>query len=539
MHWFKNLPLFYKISLIVALSVSVFTANLLINFFAFQNTQKELVLLERQIYKTVQLSTINSVLIRRADELFSQAVSFADNDVMNQALQTVQDLKANLDELRVLDVENSTLIKNQLEVIAEYKTLSERLAQGMINDTIDFSTLPTLAKQKSDLFEKAENGLTAYQKSVDELFQSTIRKAYESGNDGLWLSIQSGVVLTILLVIVALSVARNISFTANELRSSLSELADGHGDLNQRIEVLGDDELGRTALNFNKFMDTLTTAINGVMSVSQPLLDTSEKLVHSTEKVRRVTDQQSAQAAQTQQSINELIQSIDSISDSASAANTAAHETEQEAHNGLSAVTDTIANSKELNQQIGEAAEAVNDLAKGTGNVSSILDVISSIAEQTNLLALNAAIEAARAGEQGRGFAVVADEVRTLASRTGDATTEIRTMLDSLQNAAERSVKMMSQADEQASSNESRALKAGQALEEIQSKIANITLMNNQIASATEQQSSVAAQVADTIEKMNEGQKQVNASFTDLDDVSHRLHQASDRLVSATSQFKL
>ncbi|MCF2909194.1 methyl-accepting chemotaxis protein [Pseudoalteromonas sp. DL2-H2.2] len=539
MHWFKNLPLFYKISLIVALSVSVFTANLLINFFAFQNTQKELVLLERQIYKTVQLSTINSVLIRRADELFSQAVSFADNDVMNQALQTVQDLKANLDELRVLDVDNSTLIKNQLEVIAEYKTLSERLAQGMINDTIDFSTLPTLAKQKSDLFEKAENGLTAYQKSVDELFQSTIRKAYESGNDGLWLSIQSGVVLTILLVIVALSVARNISFTANELRSSLSELADGHGDLNQRIEVLGDDELGRTALNFNKFMDTLTTAINGVMSVSQPLLDTSEKLVHSTEKVRRVTDQQSAQAAQTQQSINELIQSIDSISDSASAANTAAHETEQEAHNGLSAVTDTIANSKELNQQIGEAAEAVNDLAKGTGNVSSILDVISSIAEQTNLLALNAAIEAARAGEQGRGFAVVADEVRTLASRTGDATTEIRTMLDSLQNAAERSVKMMSQADEQASSNESRALKAGQALEEIQSKIANITLMNNQIASATEQQSSVAAQVADTIEKMNEGQKQVNASFSDLDDVSHRLHQASDRLVSATSQFKL
>lgn len=539
MHWFKNLPLFYKISLIVALSVSVFTANLLINFFAFQNTQKELVLLERQIYKTVQLSTINSVLIRRADELFSQAVSFADNDVMNQALQTVQDLKANLDELRVLDVDNSTLIKNQLEVIAEYKTLSERLAQGMINDTIDFSTLPTLAKQKSDLFEKAENGLTAYQKSVDELFQSTIRKAYESGNDGLWLSIQSGVVLTILLVIVALSVARNISFTANELRSSLSELADGHGDLNQRIEVLGDDELGRTALNFNKFMDTLTTAINGVMSVSQPLLDTSEKLVHSTEKVRRVTDQQSAQAAQTQQSINELIQSIDSISDSASAANTAAHETEQEAHNGLSAVTDTIANSKELNQQIGEAAEAVNDLAKGTGNVSSILDVISSIAEQTNLLALNAAIEAARAGEQGRGFAVVADEVRTLASRTGDATTEIRTMLDSLQNAAERSVKMMSQADEQASSNESRALKAGQALEEIQSKIANITLMNNQIASATEQQSSVAAQVADTIEKMNEGQKQVNASFTDLDDVSNRLHQASDRLVSATSQFKL
>ncbi|AZZ98079.1 methyl-accepting chemotaxis protein [Pseudoalteromonas sp. R3] len=539
MQWFKNLPLFYKVCLIVALSVSVFTANLLINYFAFKSTQKELMLLEKQIYKTVQLSTINSVLIRRADELYSQAVSFADNDVLNQASQTVQDLKANLDELRVLDLDNATQIQRQLNAIEEYKALSEQIAQGMINDTIDFSTLPAKAKQKSELFEQTDNDLSAYQQSVDALFQSTIKKAYQSGNDGLWMSIQSGVVLTILLVIVALSVARNISFTANELRSSLRELAEGHGDLNQRIKVLGKDELGLTAQNFNKFMDTLTSAINGVMSVSQPLLDTSEKLVHSTEKVREVTNTQSAQASQTQQSINELIQSIASISEAASAANTAAHETEQEAHNGLTAVTDTIANSKELNQQISHAAEAVNDLAKGTGNVSSILDVISSIAEQTNLLALNAAIEAARAGEQGRGFAVVADEVRTLASRTGDATTEIRSLLDSLQNAADHSVKMMSQADEQAASNESRALKAGQALEEIQSKIANITLMNNQIASATEQQSSVAAQVADTIEQMNEGQQQVHASFADLDDVSHRLHEASDRLVAATSQFKL
>ncbi|RZM71863.1 methyl-accepting chemotaxis protein, partial [Pseudoalteromonas rubra] len=399
MQWFKNLPLFYKICLIVALSVSVFTANLLINFFAFQSTQKELRLLEKQIYKTVQLSTINSVLIRRADELYSQAVSFADTDVLNQASQTVQDLKTNLDELRVLDLDNATQIQRQLGVIEQYKALSEQIAQGMINDTIDFSTLPAKAKQKSELFEQADNDLSAYQQSVDALFQATIKKAYQSGNDGLWLSIQSGVVLTILLVIVALSVARNISFTANELRSSLRELADGHGDLNQRIKVLGKDELGRTAENFNKFMDTLTSAINGVMSVSQPLLDTSEKLVHSTEKVREVTNTQSAQASQTQQSINELIQSIASISEAASAANTAAHETEQEAHNGLTAVTDTIANSKELNQQISHAAEAVNDLAKGTGNVSSILDVISSIAEQTNLLALNAAIEAARAGE--------------------------------------------------------------------------------------------------------------------------------------------
>ncbi|KID56098.1 hypothetical protein JF50_17535 [Pseudoalteromonas luteoviolacea] len=539
MLWFKNLPLFYKVCLIVALSISVFIINLLINFAAFKSTQQELLLLEQKIYKTVQLSTINSVLIKRADELFSQSVSFADKDVLAQASQTVAELTDNITQLADLDDNNRAMLNEQLVVIDQYRKLSEKLADGMITNTIDFSQLPTLAKQKASLFEQTDNDLTSYRELVGQNFKETIEKANKSGNDGLWLSVQAGLVLSILLLVVALSVARNISSTANALRGSLRELADGEGNLNQRLTVIGKDELGRTAYNFNKFMDTLTESIKGVMAVSQPLLDTSKKLVQSTESVRNLTDEQASQASQTQQSIHELIQSISSISEAASAANTAAQETEVEAQNGLTAVSDNIANSKDLNLQIGEAADAVNDLAKGTDSVSSILDVISSIAEQTNLLALNAAIEAARAGEQGRGFAVVADEVRTLASRTGDATTEIRTLLDSLQSAADRSVKMMTQANDQASSNEARSLNAGQALEEIQSKIANITMMNNQIASAAEQQSSVANIVAETIERMNQSQQQVHASFSDLDEVSHQLHDASDHLMEATGKFKM
>ncbi|KZN44449.1 methyl-accepting chemotaxis protein [Pseudoalteromonas luteoviolacea] len=539
MLWFKNLPLFYKVCLIVALSISVFIINLIINFAAFKSTQQELLLLEQKIYKTVQLSTINSVLIKRADELFSQSVSFADKDVLAQASQTVAELTDNIAQLADLDDNNRAMLNEQLVVIDQYRKLSEKLADGMITNTIDFSQLPTLAKQKADLFEQTDADLTNYREVVGQYFKETIEKANQSGNDGLWMSVQAGLVLSILLLVVALSVARNISSTANALRLSLRELADGKGNLNQRLTVIGKDELGRTAFNFNKFMDTLTESIKGVMAVSQPLLDTSKKLVHSTENVRNLTDEQASQASQTQQSINELIQSITSISEAASAANTAAQETEVEAQNGLRAVSDNIANSKDLNLQIGEAADAVNDLAKGTDSVSSILDVISSIAEQTNLLALNAAIEAARAGEQGRGFAVVADEVRTLASRTGDATTEIRTLLDSLQNAADRSVKMMTQANDQASSNETRSLNAGQALEEIQSKIANITMMNNQIASAAEQQSSVANIVAETIERMNISQQKVHASFSDLDEVSHQLHDASDHLMEATGKFKM
>ncbi|WP_230961430.1 methyl-accepting chemotaxis protein [Psychrosphaera haliotis] len=198
-----------------------------------------------------------------------------------------------------------------------------------------------------------------------------------------------------------------------------------------------------------------------------------------------------------------------------------------------------MAVSQALNNEIKGASSVIHKLAQDTQNVNQILDVITSIAEQTNLLALNAAIEAARAGEQGRGFAVVADEVRELASRTSKSTTEIRELLNALTEAATASVDSMESASAQAERNEEYAAQTGKSVNKIAGHINTINGLNTQIATATEEQTSVANTVMTNVNDMNQS---IGSSLEALDgirDVSKSLHTLSDDLLEAASKFKL
>ncbi|NTS78340.1 methyl-accepting chemotaxis protein [Catenovulum sp. SM1970] len=539
MNWFKNLNLFSKILAIIGLSVALFVINIIININAINATQNELEKLETRIYSLVQVATVNDVLLKRADELLSQSVSFADEDLKVQAIEELNLLKANIKKAISLDSENKARLEKELKIIEKYKALSIEIVDGMLSGDIDFSTLPELAKKKSDLLKQANEDIEQYQKQVQELFLATIENANENGDQAIIFSLQSGVIMLSALVVMALYVARTISFTANKVGDSLQHLGDGDGNLNDRIEVQSNDEFGKMALNFNRFMDLLLRSVQGVMSVSQPLLDTSTRLITNTDKARVLTEQQAEFAEQAQQSMTDLQTSITDITDAANQANQAVTEAESEADTGLGVVEKTIANSQTLNDQIENTSKSVYQLAQDTENVASIVDVITSIAEQTNLLALNAAIEAARAGEQGRGFAVVADEVRTLASRTGEATTEIRDVLDKLKLAAGQSVDMMKESELLSSTNEEFALNTGGALKLVKEKVAAMAQMNNQIATASNDQTNLAANVVEIINDMYEAEKQIQTSFGSLDEVSRQLHQASDDLMEATSQFRL
>ncbi|AWB66975.1 methyl-accepting chemotaxis protein [Saccharobesus litoralis] len=539
MAWFGNLKIFHKISLIIILTIAAFAAIIVINASSQKLTQQDLAFLESKVYPIVQLATVNEVLLEKADDLFTQSVSFGDEELKAQAVAALAKLKSNLQRVQSLDSKNAAVIRKHLSLVTDYQTQSLEIVDGMLAETIDFSALPAKTRTKSETLEKTQEGLKQYKQSIDQLLKETIEQARSSGENALQSTIFFGVVMIVIVALIAIYVARSISTTVSELRDSLAELASGKGELSHRLQVRNKDELGQLATNFNRFIDTLSQSISDVMGVSHPLLDTSTRLISNTEQARTLTSQQAANAAQTQQSMTELNQSIEGISESAGLANSAANEAEVEANNGLTVVEATIENSKKLNEQIDTTSKSIHRLAQDTDSVSSILDVINAIAEQTNLLALNAAIEAARAGEQGRGFAVVADEVRTLASRTGDATTEIRDLLDKLRNAASESVTMMGQAETLSSSNEEFAIKTGSALEQIKGSVENISMMNNQIATATEEQSVVANHVVDIINTMSETEQQIQGTFSSLEEVSHQLHQASDDLMEATSQFKL
>jgi len=539
MSWFKNLKVFYKIMLILAVYVVALAINTSIGVKSLLSTQAHLITLEEKIYDSVRLATVNEPLLKRADELLTQAVSFSEDDLKIQGADSIAQLVKNLNQLKQLDTTREAELKNIEDNVNKYKAIAVPLVEAMLNDDADFSALQSKIKTKAELFEATNKALSSYQSVIDAEFKETIGKAVASGEDALYTSSAISAAFFVVLALFITYIASAISNTANQLSGSLKELSQGEGELSQRIPVNGKDELGSTAFNFNSFMDKLSGIVRSVMNVSSPLLETANDLDSNTQQVRNVTNELGVKAREAKQAMDEITQSISEISTSASDASNAMQDTEDQTNKGLEIVSSTISNSKDLNSQIIGAAELVEKLAKDTENVANILDVISSIAEQTNLLALNAAIEAARAGEQGRGFAVVADEVRALASKTGDATTEIRSVLTRLEDAATETVGAMQSAKGQSEMSENCAIETGDYLQQIKTQVEQVNGMNMTIAAATEEQTMVVASVSEIITAMVESVESTEVSFDDLAVLANKLLSASDSLKESTSQFRL
>lgn len=334
-------------------------------------------------------------------------------------------------------------------------------------------------------------------------------------------------------------IGNGIKHSASDAAATLGELADGDGDLKSTLVVASDDEIGQMSRNFNNFMGVLRGSISDVMSVVQPLLDNSTRLIQRMEVAEAAMHKQGEDSTHVKQSMEEMSQSVADITNSANEASTATANAEQEAQQSLELLNRTMAVSQALNNEIKGASSVIHKLAQDTQNVNQILDVITSIAEQTNLLALNAAIEAARAGEQGRGFAVVADEVRELASRTSKSTTEIRELLNALTDAASASVESMESASTQAQRNEEFASQTGESVNKIADHIQTINQLNMQIASATGEQMTVAQTVTHNVNDMNHSIGDSLDALDDIRDVSKSLHTLSDDLLEAASKFKL
>ena len=334
-------------------------------------------------------------------------------------------------------------------------------------------------------------------------------------------------------------VAREIQSSVDKTSDILAQLAKGSGNLDTTLSGTGTDELSQLAKNFNEFMEVLKGTNTDVMSVVQPLLDNSTRLIQRMEIAETAMHKQGEDSGLVKQSMADMRHSVNEISDSAANAATATDEADKEANQSLEILNQSMAASKALNTEIKGATSVIHQLATDTQNVNQILDVITSIAEQTNLLALNAAIEAARAGEQGRGFAVVADEVRELASRTSKSTTEIRELLNALTSAATASVESMESASVQAQQNEEYASQTGESVNKIAGHIQTINSLNSQIASATGAQTSVASTVMDKVNHMDESIGSTLEALDGIRDVSRNLHTLSDDLLEAASKIKI
>ncbi len=536
MQFFKSLKIFHKIMAILAIAFIAFSLNLVITINAISKNQTLLTTMQDTTIHLVNLTSENETAWQRIDELYTQSVSFGDEDLLEDAQESFDLLVTNLTKIRSLDSSFAN-INGVTSDAKEYNEIAQEISQGFINEEIDFASAQGKIEKKSSLFESVGKTLTSQKLNAATMFNGLVDETVQNGADSRNLSILLGVVSLGLMTLLSVVIARSISSSVTTVSDSLQELAEGDGDLTNQLSVDSQDEIGSVVNHFNIFTQMLRGIVREVVDVVNPLSSSAEQLAEKVNQVDANVKSQSEVAEVTKQSMVEMQHSVSDIAKSAAEAANAAGAGELEVNQGMDNVHRSLSVSGELTQEILNASSVINQLAQDSQNMNQILDVINGIAEQTNLLALNAAIEAARAGEQGRGFAVVADEVRSLASRTALSTTEIRELLDKLISAADLSVNSMDTAKEKADANEQISREVDSSLTNIKVQIGLISTMNSQIATATEEQSSVAETVVANIEEMYNSFGSTMTAVDEIGDVAQQLDNNAQHIRTATSKF--
>jgi len=339
-------------------------------------------------------------------------------------------------------------------------------------------------------------------------------------------------------VIIAFLISRMITMPINEAVNAMEDLADGEGDLTQRLDENGNSEIAQMARGFNKFAVKVQSLVSELAGSVENLSSVVRNVSGIVDQTQSGSQQQRQQTEQVAAAVTEMTATIQEVASNANLAADSAQQADENARLGQNVVGETVSSINALATEIETGVNVISKLSQDTESIGTVLDVIKGIAEQTNLLALNAAIEAARAGEQGRGFAVVADEVRTLASRTQQSTTEIETMIDSLQVQAHSAVDAIKQGQIKAQASVKNASNAGSALNEITNSVATISNMNIQIATASEEQSAVSEEINQNVVIISRVADENAGASDQLASSSQELERLAGEIQKLVAQFK-
>ncbi len=357
---------------------------------------------------------------------------------------------------------------------------------------------------------------------------------------GLWrkLGVFGGLFL-VGIVVLSLSMNSVIVKPLRRMLDRVKDIASGEGDLTAELDARANDEIGELAHWFNTFVGKLRGMIKEIGSSAAELTNATEHMSQLTEHTSQSVRQQQGETDQVATAMTQMTATIDEVSRNAQEAANAAAESNTAADQSRTVMAETMQSIDALAGDVDAAGEVIQTLASDSNNIGAVLDVIRGIAEQTNLLALNAAIEAARAGEQGRGFAVVADEVRTLAERTQQSTEEIQVMIAKLQDGAHSAVSVMTKSREQAQHSVDKAALASSSLDTITSAFHRIADMSVQIANAAEEHSAVSGEIGQNVVNISSVTNQTAADGASLAQESRQLSGVAEQLQRLVQQFKV
>ncbi|CAH1576658.1 methyl-accepting chemotaxis protein [Vibrio owensii] len=377
-------------------------------------------------------------------------------------------------------------------------------------------------------------------KDAIEAKQNTLKTDIAAAAFRAEVILEAGIAIVILAALgMVVLLLKTVVKPINDIKEAMVQIASGEGDLSQRISINSQDEIGQLAGGFNQFVTKIQATVSQVVESSNTLRQEMNNLNALTSTIADSTVGQQRDSEAVAAAVHEMQVTSRNVSDSATEAALASQTANEELSNTNVILEQTVAAIRDLAGEIESASQVINTLDNDVSNIASVLDVIRGIAEQTNLLALNAAIEAARAGEQGRGFAVVADEVRSLASRTQKSTGEIQTMIEKLQAGAAQAVEVMQGSKTSSEDTIQSAGLATESLAEILNAIARMNEMNTHIATAAGQQSSVSDEVNSNVQGIADSSTSIVDVVSQAQESLSMLSEQTQQLDKQVSQFRV
>ncbi|SON50839.1 methyl-accepting chemotaxis protein [Vibrio tapetis] len=542
----SNLSLKYKIALPVALIISLFAVTFTAAIIAF-NKQANYNLDYSEHIKPVQLALDDAYrdLYQAEVAVLGLANTTSEDKVANYIALYRDETKKTYKRIATaqmaidrgfLEASHQTNLDTALTLFNQWTALNEKIVTNpaqannthqKMSDDLHRTFTPLVKNLKTIKDQMDENA-----KALEVLKINAIDDAKTTMEVGGTLALVIAAALTMLLT-------KSIMTPIRRINAVMEDIANGDGDLTARLPIESKDELGQLASTFNLFTQKIQHTISDVISASTTVRLEMDKFNQITHQVMVKAQSQQHESDAVATAVNELSATSALVSDNANSASESSQQASGEAGTTDTLIQHTIESISEQANELQQASNVVNSLENDVTNIASILDVIRGVAEQTNLLALNAAIEAARAGEQGRGFAVVADEVRALASKTQHSAGEIQSMIEKLQVGSQQAVKVMAISQTNSAEMETQAQEVGLSLQTIMGSITTMNELNMHIASAADEQRSVSEDVNSNIQSIAESSHQMVGLVANAETAYHSLSEQCERLDQLVGQFKV